>query len=389
MPDKSRIVETKRDQPNYPRLSDMAAYLNKIAPLAAAESWDNVGLIAAPRGNPTIKRVLIALDLTRDVLDECRRQKIDMLICYHPPIFKPLAKLIPAGDTPESLALELFRMGVAIYSPHTALDVADGGTNDALAAALQIRVVGSLTDVPAAERQFKLVTFVPEDAVETMAAAIFATGAGCIGKNSRYTCCSFHTPGHGTFRGDETTHPAVGEKGRLEVVPEIRWETVVHQTVLSQAIAALRGAHPYEEPAFDVIPMANPSTHPGMGRIGTLPELTTLSELARIAKKRLRLPLVQITGSASAQVRTCAIVAGSGGKLALEARRKVPFDVLITGELKHHDLLAYRAAGIHVLLLGHGESETPVLHSLSDSLRQLFPGLEIAVIQPGGMISIT
>ena len=365
-----------------PKLSGVVAQLEKIAPTAYAEPWDHVGLLAAPGPDGPVRRILIALDLTVEVYEQCRKQRTDLLICYHPPIFDPIRTLVPRDCMPSSLAIDLFRHGVAIYSPHTALDVAEGGTNDVLAAALGIHVERSMQPGREIDPQFKLITFVPSDAVEKLAAAVFEAGAGHIGKNSRYTCCSFHTPGHGTLRGDETTHPAVGEKGRLEVVPEIRWETVVHQTVLSQAIAALRAAHPYEEPAFDVIPMANPSTHPGIGRIGTLPKAIPLGELARIAKKRLQLPLVQITGSASAQVRTCAIVAGSGGKLALETRRKVPFDVLITGELKHHDLLAYRAAGIHVLLLGHGESETPVLHSLSARLGQIFPGLQTAMINP-------
>ena len=372
-----------------PKLSDVVAQLEKIAPPAYAEPWDRVGLLAAPSSDRPVRRILIALDLTVEVYEQCRKKKTDLLICYHPPIFDPIRTLVPRDCTPPSLAMELFRRGVAIYSPHTALDVAEGGTNDALAAALGLHVERSMQPGREIDPQFKLVTFVPSEAVEKLAAAVFEAGAGHIGKNSRYTCCSFHTPGHGTFRGDETTHPAVGKKERLEVVPEIRWETVVHQTVLSQAIAALKAAHPYEEPAFDVIPMANPSTHPGMGRIGTLPKAIPLSELAKLAKKCLRLPQVQITGSASVRVRTCAIVAGSGGKLALEAWRKEPFDVLITGELKHHDLLAYRAAGIHVLLLGHGESETPVLQSLSARLRQIFPGLEIAVIQPCGVISIS
>ncbi|MGC8560984.1 MAG: Nif3-like dinuclear metal center hexameric protein [Phycisphaerae bacterium] len=372
-----------------PKLAAVITQLEKIAPSAYAEPWDHVGLLAAPDFDPPIRRILIALDLTVPVYEQCRKQKTDLLICYHPPIFDPIRTLVPRDCMPSSLAIDLFRHGVAIYSPHTALDVAEDGTNDVLAAAMGIRVERSMLPGREIDPQYKLVTFVPADAVDKLATAVFEAGAGHIGKNSRYTCCSFQAPGHGTFRGDETTHPAVGEKGRLEIVPEIRWETVVHQAVLAKAIAALKAAHPYEEPAFDVIPMANPSTHPGMGRIGTLPEAMPLNELAKLAKHRLQLPLVQIAGSSAVQVRTCAIVAGSGGRLALEAWQKSPFDVLITGELKHHDLLAYRAAGIHVLLLGHGESETPVLHSLSDSLQQRFPGLKSTVIQPSGVISIT
>ncbi|MEM0157871.1 MAG: Nif3-like dinuclear metal center hexameric protein [Thermoplasmataceae archaeon] len=365
-----------------PKLSHVVTQLEKIAPSDYAEPWDHVGLLAAPGFDAPVRRVLIALDLTLQVYEQCQEQKIDLLICYHPPIFDPIRTLVPRDRTPPALAMELFRRGAAIYSPHTALDVVEGGTNDALASALGIHVERSMQPGREIDPQFKLITFMPSEAVEKLAAAVFEAGAGHIGKNSRYTCCGFHTPGHGTFRGDETTHPAVGKKGRLESVPEIRWETVVHQTALSQAIAALKAAHPYEEPAFDVIPMANPPTHPGMGRIGTLPQAMQLGELAKLAKKSLRLPMVQITTPSTVQVRTCAIIAGSGGQLALEAWRKQPFDVLITGELKHHDLLAYRAAGVNVLLLGHGESETPVLNSLSARLRQIFPGLQIAMIKP-------
>lgn len=383
MPDKSLGTNKKRNQSSCPLLSELVAHLERIAPLAAAESWDNVGLIAAPHGNPIIKNVLVALDLTRDVLAECRRQKSDILICYHPPVFKPLTKLSPAGDTPESLTLELFRMGVAIYSPHTALDVVDGGTNDALAAALKIKVVGSLTDPRSVEPQFKLVTFVPEGAVEKMATVIFAAGAGCIGKNSRYTCCSFRIPGQGTFRGDQTTHPAVGHKGRLELVPEIRWETLVGQSALTAAIDALKTSHPYEEPAYDVIPLANPVSVPGMGRVGELPQPTELGRLAKTAKRQLGAASVHMAGEVKRVVSTCALLAGSGGRLALDAHRLRPFDVLITGEMKHHDLLAYQAADINVVLLGHATSEAPVLPVLAAMLETQWPTLRVTVSTPG------
>ncbi len=365
-----------------PRLSDVVTHLQQIAPLTAAEPWDNVGLLTSPCGNPMVHSVLIALDLTRTVWADCCRRKTNLLICYHPPIFKPLIKWIPSGDTAESLAMKLFHAGTSIYSPHTALDVAEGGTNDVLAATFKLKRVRSMTASRSAEPQFKLLTFVPANAVETVAAALFATGAGCIGKNSRYTSCSFRTPGEGTFRGDETTHPAVGKKGRLEVVPEIRWETVVGQSVLGAAIDALQLAHPYEEPAYDVIPLANPQTGPGMGRLGELSEPMRLDHLAQYAKRRLRIPHVQIAGRADGLMRTCALVAGSGGKMALDAWHKQPFDVLITGELKHHDLLAYRAAGINVLLLGHAASETPVLSALAENLQHHWPMIRVTATTP-------
>jgi hypothetical protein len=98
----------------------------------------------------------------------------------------------------------------------------------------------------------KLVWFVPADALEATRDAVFAAGAGRIGDYER---CSWYTAGTGTFLGGEETDPAVGESGREEHVPELRVETVLPEERLYDVVAALRAAHPYEEPAFDVYPL--------------------------------------------------------------------------------------------------------------------------------------
>jgi hypothetical protein len=95
----------------------------------------------------------------------------------------------------------------------------------------------------------KLVVFVPEEALDSVRDALFAAGAGRIGD---YTRCSWYTPGTGTFLGGEGTDPTIGERGREERVPELRLETVFPADRHDEVVAALRGAHPYEEPAFDV-----------------------------------------------------------------------------------------------------------------------------------------
>jgi hypothetical protein len=95
----------------------------------------------------------------------------------------------------------------------------------------------------------KLVVFVPADALETVRDAVFAAGAGRIGDYER---CSWYAEGTGTFRGLPGTTPAVGEAGRDERVAELRLETVFPEERQVEVIAALRRAHPYEEPAFDV-----------------------------------------------------------------------------------------------------------------------------------------
>ena len=99
----------------------------------------------------------------------------------------------------------------------------------------------------------KLVVFVPAEALDAVRDAVFAAGAGRIGEYER---CSWYTEGTGTFLGSEGADPAIGEKGREERVPELRLETVFPEEREAEIVAALRGAHPYEEPAFDVYPLA-------------------------------------------------------------------------------------------------------------------------------------
>ena len=98
----------------------------------------------------------------------------------------------------------------------------------------------------------KLVWFVPEDALDATRDAVFEAGAGRIGD---YTRCSWYTAGTGTFLGGLSTSPAVGESGREERVAELRVETVVPEGRIRDAVVALRLAHPYEEPAYEVYPL--------------------------------------------------------------------------------------------------------------------------------------
>jgi hypothetical protein len=107
---------------------------------------------------------------------------------------------------------------------------------------------------PSGSGRVKLVWFVPEDALDATREAVFAAGAGRIGEYER---CSWYAEGTGTFFGGEATSPALGERGREERVPELRVETVVASERLGSAVAALRAAHPYEEPAFDVYPLVD------------------------------------------------------------------------------------------------------------------------------------
>ena len=98
----------------------------------------------------------------------------------------------------------------------------------------------------------KLVVFVPREALDRVRSALFEAGAGKIGK---YTHCSWYAAGTGTFLAGEGTSPAVGQTGREQRVSELRLETVFPEELQAEVVAALREAHPYEEPAFDIYPL--------------------------------------------------------------------------------------------------------------------------------------
>ena len=95
----------------------------------------------------------------------------------------------------------------------------------------------------------KLVVFVPREALDPLREALFSAGAGRIGDYER---CSWYTAGTGTFLGGAGTSPAVGTAGSEQRIPELRLETVFPAERQDDVLAALRAAHPYEEPAFDV-----------------------------------------------------------------------------------------------------------------------------------------
>jgi len=354
-------------------LSDFSHAMERIAPTHLAEEWDNVGLLSGHRSS-LIKKVLLSIDITPAVHDEAIRLGVDLVLSYHPPIFKPIKHLRINGDEPPALAIALASYGIWTYSPHTALDTVHGGTNDVLAARVGARVTGSFSHYPAKGDYLKLVTFVPESHLEEVADAVFDAGAGHIGQKAKYTRCSFRHPGTGTFQGDASTNPAVGTAGNYEKVPEMKFETILPADLAGEVINALRSVHPYEEPAFDLLKMVTPPEEVGLGRYAELPKPEKLSAFAHRCKQLLKLDSVQIVGNPTRPIHTLALVAGSAGRLPLDNAKK-PYDCVLTGELKHHEMLAYQAANVAVVLLGHSASERPVLAHVATQLKKELPSL--------------
>lgn len=353
-------------------VGELVATLETIAPTHAAEPWDNVGLLVGDRA-AGVSHALLTIDYTPAVAAEAKQLGVDFVIAYHPPIFKPISAITSNSS---ALVFDAIRRGMAIYSPHTALDVAPGGTNDVLADLLVMQNRRPLRASEPKQTHFKLVTFVPRDKADALAEALFAAGAGDIGD---YSKCSFRLNGTGTFFGSESTNPVVGTKGNLERVDETRIEVVVPMRQIPDVVAALKSHHPYEEPAFDVYPLSTISPG-GIGRIGDIPDGATAEMLINLLKRELQIEKVLVAGELDRVVRRAAVCAGSCGQLLDEAiRNKVDF--YLTGEMRHHDALRGANAGVTVVCTLHSNSERVTLTRLAERLRTQSPAVRFSVSQ--------
>ena len=351
------------------KLQPLLASLGTLAPLHLAADWDNVGLLL---GDPEtdIRRVMTCLTVTPEVVAEATDQRADLIVTHHPILFSGVKQLTAA--TPEGrMVLTLARFNVAVYSAHTAYDNAAGGINEQLAGLLQ------LTDLRPvrchALEQCKIVVFTPDKDLTKVSDALFAAGAGTIGQ---YRECSFRLAGTGTFYGTESTRPTVGEKGRREDVSEWRLEVICPAERVDAAVAALRRAHSYEEPAYDVYPLRPTPSGVGEGRLGKLPRPTTLTQVVQSVRERLHLSTVQFVGDGARPVERVAIVCGAGGPL-LDDALAAGADLFLTGEMRFHDCLRAQARGTAVVLPGHYGTERFAMETLARSLHTLLPELHV------------
>lgn len=345
--------------------------LARLAPLELAEEWDNVGLLLGAF-DTTVEQILTCLTLTEEVADEAVRLGAQLIVTHHPVLFKPQQRLTAA--TPEGRTLlALLRAGIAVYSPHTAYDNAPGGINDQLAEQIGLSEIRPLRPLAEGEK-FKIVVFVPESDLIRVSDALFAAGAGIIGQ---YEQCSFRLAGTGTFFGLENTNPTIGLKGRREEVSEYRLEVVCPAKRLEAALSAMRKAHSYEEPAFDVYPLKRLASALGVGRYGSLPETLSPMAFARRVADRLGLSSLELVSGNRALISRVAIACGAGGSLLSEAIA-AGVDALVTGELRFHDQVLARESGLTVVLAGHFATERPGIERLAELLQAAIPGARVS-----------
>ncbi len=341
-------------------VEDLEAVLEQQAPRRFAEAWDNVGRLVGHR-SASVDQVLVALDLTEDVVVEATNAGYHAIITHHPLIFRPLRR-VTDHDRVGLLVTQLIHADIALIALHTNLDAAPGGLNDLVAAELGLLHTVPLVRAPAEWK--KLVGFIPPDALDRVSQAVFAAGAGRIGA---YSGCAFQASGEGTFTPLPGAQPHAGVVGRREEVHEVRWETVVPADSVDAVVVAFLSAHPYEEPAFDVYPVENVAVRGGMGRVGAPHTRLPLASQAEAAAEAFGLSQVAYSGDPDRVIDKVAVVTGSGAGLIEEAARVA--DVLITGDLKYHDAERASDLGLALIQVPHDHLETWAMRMWTRRLR--------------------
>lgn len=354
---------------------DIFDIMEELAPVSLAEAWDNPGLQV---GDPAaeIDAILLSLDVDITVAEEAKAKGAGLIISHHPLIFKPLKSL--RLDQPNGKLVQyIIKNNITVYAAHTNLDLAQGGVNTALAERIGLRETAVLE--PAGREEYiKLVVFVPTGHLAEVHQAISAAGAGWIGN---YSHCAFWAKGTGTFQPLAGTNPYIGEKDKLAAVEEARLETIVPAGRLEAVVPAMLKAHPYEEVAYDLYPLANTGGPVyGLGRAGSLARPLSFAEFVRAVKEALGLPAVRVGGAMERTLRKVAVCGGTGARLWPAALR-AGADVLVTGDIGYHEARDMLAAGLSFIDAGHYGSEVVVLPALKEYLEKQcrLRGREVAI----------
>ncbi len=352
-----------------PALREVVDLLHRWYPPATAESWDAVGLVL---GDPAaaVRRVLFAVDPAPEVAAEAVAWGADLLVVHHPLFLKPVhgfAATTAKGRTATMLATA----GCALLTAHTNADQAVGGVSEAMAQALGLQDPVPLLPSPAAGTD-KLTVFVPPADADALRAALAEAGAGRIGD---YDQASFTGSGLGRFRPLPGADPTIGTVGTAETVEEERVEVVLPRARRTAVVQALMAAHPYEEPAYDVVELADPGTpatgpRTGTGRIGDVAPTTLRGFAATVAAA---LPTtahgVRVAGDPDRPVSRVALCGGAGDFL-LDTVLAGDADVYVTSDLRHHPAAEFlEKAGPALIDVAHWAAESTWLPVVEERLR--------------------
>lgn len=336
--------------------------IKKWAPPYLIDSWDSTGFQIGD-SSKEVEKILVSLDLDREVLEKAKKENIDMIITHHPLLFKSIDK-ITTEDYKGRLILDLIKEDIVVYNAHSNLDLAIGGVNDTLASLLDLKDV-EILEKTYEEKLYKLVVFVPRTHLEEIRNALGEAKAGWIGN---YSHCTYNTDGIGTFMPREGTNPFIGNLNKIEKVEETRIETIVEERRLNVALKEMLKAHPYEEVAYDIYPLKNNRIEYGYGRVGNIEEIPFNNFLDKM-KEELRVDKLRVYGDLNKNIKRVAVCGGSGSDFIKAAYNKGA-DVYLTGDIKYHDGQLAKELGLLLVDGNHFDTEKVILPKIKERLQK-------------------
>lgn len=350
------------------QIKDITNYIEKIAPLSYAESFDNVGLLI---GNyeTEITNVLVTLDTLEETVDEAIAKNCNLIVSFHPIIFNGLKK-INGNSYVERVVLKAIQHNIAIYATHTALDNSNNGVSAKMAEVLGLQHTRIL--IPKKNSIKKLTTYVPVAEANDLREALFNAGAGNIGN---YDHCSFNVIGKGSYRGNENTNPTVGKKGELMFEDETCISVIFESYLESKIIKTLFKHHSYEEVAYEVITLNNTNQNVGMGVIGEFDTAMNELDFLNFIKKTFKTGCVRHSKLLKKEIKKVAVLGGSGS-FAIDNALNNKADAYISADFKYHDFFK---AENRILLadVGHYESEQFTKNLLVEYLTKKFTNFAV------------
>jgi dinuclear metal center YbgI/SA1388 family protein len=349
-------------------VKEVTTVLEELAPLAYAEDFDNVGLLTGSYSQE-VSGILVTLDTLENVVDEAITNNCNLIVSFHPIIFKGLKKLTGATYV-ERVVIKAIQNKIAIYCMHTALDNVQYGVNTKICEVLG--VFNSKILIPQKNSIKKLTTYVPVDSAELLKNALFEAGAGNIGS---YSNCSFTIEGMGSFKADKDANPTIGKIDETHLGTEAQINITFSASVEKKVMNALFKNHPYEEVAYEVITLENTDQKIGMGRVGTLKKPMGEADFLKFLQKRMNARGIRHSKLLNKNIEKVAVLGGSGA-FAINAAKASGADIFITADVKYHQF--YEAENkIIIADIGHFETEQFTKDLLVDYLTKKIPNFAI------------
>lgn len=327
-------------------VEDIVRRIDKFAPPVLAEDWDPIGLSFGSLTQP-VKKIMIALDIDADTIQEAKEQQIDLIFTHHPAIFRS-QKTLNAMDQRRKEYIELIQAGIAVYSAHTNIDAAENGMSDWLADQLGLPKERQIVYTSYQMPYKKIAVYVPKENADQVRKAMHKAGAGEVGQ---YNDVSYHLDGWGRFTPQPGADPAEGQINQETVVEEVRIEMMFPATIQQTVISAIQSSHPYEEPVFDVFTLENAQKAFGYGRAAEVNQTT--EEMIHTVKKAFKLDGLKYGSVSTKKVHhKAAVFGGAGEKYYLDAKKQGA-TLFITGDISYHGAQDMLRDGIAFIDAGH------------------------------------